>query len=502
VSTPRRFGAYHRVSQANGRDIEADSTMTDKVAWQRIEGWAASAGVEIVERYLDWDTTGSKLERPQLDRVIADLKAGKIDGIAVARTDRFSRASVADALRLVGQIQEMKPGSLALLDLGVDPTTPTGELMLTLLLAIARMQWRQFKDTWATAQTRAVDRGVYVAKAPFGYRHDGKLMPDENAPIVREAFRIAAGEGFRAAMKHLAKSVPDKTWTTTDARRMLTRRAYLGEARVGELINPEAHDALTTPELFAAVQALPDMTARPRKTNGRYPLSGLVVCGKCDGRLVGNLQNVDYKSKPGAKIRRYRCPRGCMAIDADPLEAFVKDRLGVALAAVKAIRVKTDEGNGLAAARDRLDLATGDLQRWATDDRTRDVIGEAAYYAGLEQRQTKVNEAEDVLAEVAGKGARAQVISALMSLEDDAEQFERALRAMVKSVLIAPARFRMDGDRATIGWTDDVVEELGRGNQNPFETTASEDVVKKGRQAIAEGLRQQHPGSLVEVGND
>jgi DNA invertase Pin-like site-specific DNA recombinase len=44
--------------------------------------------------------SGSKMSRPELDRMLDDLNAGRIDGIAVAQVDRLSRASVADALKV------------------------------------------------------------------------------------------------------------------------------------------------------------------------------------------------------------------------------------------------------------------------------------------------------------------------------------------------------------------------------------------------------------------
>lgn len=121
---------------------------------------------------------------------------------------------------------------------------------------------------WESAQRRAVDRGVWIGPPPFGYRatvagHDRNGMPISGplepapvtGPIVREAFRVAAGEGLHAAMAYLKQAAPEKRWRTDETRRLLHNRAYLGEVRSGELTNPAAHKPLTTIARFAAVQA-------------------------------------------------------------------------------------------------------------------------------------------------------------------------------------------------------------------------------------------------------
>jgi len=161
------------------------------------------------------------MSRPALDRMLDDLRAGTIDGIAVAAVDRLSRANVGEALAVIKEANEIAPGQLAILDLGVDPATEFGEFGLTILLALARMQWRRYKRVWESAQQRAVDRGVWIGPPPFGYRptvigHDrngkpisGPLEEDPaTGPIVREAFKVAAGEGLHAAMRYLKEAAP------------------------------------------------------------------------------------------------------------------------------------------------------------------------------------------------------------------------------------------------------------------------------------------------------
>src|SRR5204862_5814802 len=132
--------------------------------------------------------------RPGLDTMLDRIRSGQTGGMAIAQLDRLSRAGVADALRLVESVHDAG-AKIAVVDLGIDPTTPVGEFSMTLMLALARMQRRQFTAMWDTSQQRAIARGVHF-RAPFGYTKPGKgeaIVPDpETAPLVRRAFELRA----------------------------------------------------------------------------------------------------------------------------------------------------------------------------------------------------------------------------------------------------------------------------------------------------------------------
>lgn len=451
-----RYGAYHRVSDANGRDLSDETTITDKEAWSKIDGWAGSTGVVIAERYLDWDVSGSKLKRPALDRMLDDLREGRIDGIVVAKTDRLSRAKTGDALRLVGEIQEIRPGCLALLDLGVDPTTPTGEMMLTMLLGFARMQWRQFKESWGAAQTRAMARGVWMSPVPYGYvRTDAStLAPDPaTAEIVTGAFKVAATDGMHAAMAYLAGKAPERRWRTDEVRRLLKCRAYLGESYHGKLSNKRAHKALTTPSYFAAAQTEP----RSRRTDGDYVLSHVATCSACGGGMIGTLQ-----TSRGKQYRRMRCSecRGC-AISADKLEAYVREVVEAGLGD-RTFRARFDV-DGLSEAEETVAVLQADLDDWSMDLDLRRDIGAEAVKAGARARAQAVAEAREAFRAISKQAAVTDRLPAAGEVEDDDEQLLRAIRGMVASIVVLPgtgARNVATTDRVVLSWLK--VDDLAR----------------------------------------
>src|SRR4051794_12750732 len=245
-----KLDGYIRVSRVNGR--EGDSFISPDVQREQIERWAQLRGVEIAAWHTDLDQTGGKLKRPGLERALARIRGGKTGGLAVARLDRFSRAGVADALKVVEEIHDVG-GEIAAVDLGIDPTTPFGEFAMTLMLGLARMQRRQIADGWKEAQRRAVDRGIHIAsKPPTGYvRGDGgRLQPKpDDAPHIAEVFRRKAdGASWRDLALYLRKHRVESPYGTTHWQpralsHLISNRAYLGEARCGEFVNAKAHAA-------------------------------------------------------------------------------------------------------------------------------------------------------------------------------------------------------------------------------------------------------------------
>lgn len=133
-------------------------------------------------------------------------------------------------------------------------------------------------------RAKLVERGRHWGPfPPLGYRRAdaGTLLPDdEKAGIVRELFeRRVAGESPAELARWLREQgvttgrggQPNRRWVLE----ILQNRAYLGEARSGELVNETAHALLVDPVTFDGAQA----TTGPRPTRGEEPalLSGLIA---------------------------------------------------------------------------------------------------------------------------------------------------------------------------------------------------------------------------------
>ena len=97
----KRCAIYTRKSSEEGLEQEFNSLAAQREACeafirsQRNEGW-----VWVRTRYDDGGFSGGNLERPALQRLVADIRAGRVDIVVVYKVDRLTR-SLADFARLV-----------------------------------------------------------------------------------------------------------------------------------------------------------------------------------------------------------------------------------------------------------------------------------------------------------------------------------------------------------------------------------------------------------------
>lgn len=463
-ATPHKMTGYIRVSRVAGRDGE--SFISPDVQRKQIEGWAAMSGVEIVDWQQDLDVSGGKRNRPGLDAFMEALKANETHGIVVARLDRLSRLGVGDALGLVEEIHDLG-GSIAAIDLGIDPTTPFGELAMTLMLALARMERRRMVEGWAVAQARAVARGVHIGPTPFGYHRDeasGLLVLDPTyAPIVQKAFDVASTQGLSATVRYLKDHGAQprggdgqvRNWSSWHARRFLSTRAYLGEVTTRDWHNPDAHPPLVDRATFEAAQPLP---ARPKALSAAFPLSGIVKCAGCGGTISGT-----SGGKPSRRM--YRCANAankysrnicCDPVNtsADPLEAHIRARLVEAFRGPGLYVGGDDPQERIQAAQEALEAAEAARLAYAQDADLQTVLGLEAWKAGAVERAERVNHLAEQLATASLEATSLQTISRPEVIESatDAELAEilsSLVRADVLDMSVARGRAPL-GERVRV----------------------------------------------------
>src|SRR5436190_19199335 len=96
-----RCAVYTRKSSEEGLEMEFNSLEAQResceayVASQKPEGWLL-----VPDRYDDGGFSGGTLDRPALQRLIADIEAGRVDTVVVYKIDRLSR-SLMDFAKLV-----------------------------------------------------------------------------------------------------------------------------------------------------------------------------------------------------------------------------------------------------------------------------------------------------------------------------------------------------------------------------------------------------------------
>lgn len=442
---------YIRVSQTRGR--EGDSFISPSVQRDSIKRWADARGVAIAQWHEDLDQSGGKLRRPGLDAMLERIRSGQTGGLAVANLDRLSRAGVADALRLVESVHAAG-AKIAVVDLGIDPTTPVGEFSMTLFLALGRMQRRQFQQRWEEARGRAIGRGIHF-RAPFGYEKPAKgqaLVPDpKTAPLVREAFELrAAGESWPKIARLLNERHPPNRaprWTHSTVTHLIHNRAYLGEASHGKHLQRSAHPALVSEELWRAANAVRGRA--PARGDGEGTLlSGLVRCAGCRRVMSPGVTRGGGRSE---RLLTYRCRRehgagrcqSASAIKREVLEQHV-ERAFLQRYADVSIEGVSDQAE-IQAARELLEDAEVDLQAFRDNERVRAAlysVGEDSFEEGIAARAERVIAARERLAAARASALSMAVPDGVAYAELGVAERRTLLRAGIGAVFVRRSAVR------------------------------------------------------------
>src|SRR6202051_5040831 len=202
----RRRAIYTRKSSEEGLEQEFNSLAAQREACeayirsQQHEGWLLARN-----RYDDGGFSGGNLERPAAQRLLTDIRAGRIDIVVVYKVDRLTR-SLADFARLV-ELFDAQGVSFVSVTQQFNTTSSMGRLTLNVLLSFAQFErevtGERIRDKIAASKQKGMWMGGLV---PLGYEvHERRLIVNQSeAETVREIFRryLELG-GVRLLMEEL-----------------------------------------------------------------------------------------------------------------------------------------------------------------------------------------------------------------------------------------------------------------------------------------------------------
>ena len=140
--------------------------------------------------YADEAKTGTKANREQFQRMLADCKAGKINRIITKSISRFARNTVT----LLETVRELKTLGVSVYfeEQAIDTASADGELMLTILASFAQEESLSVSENQKWRVKRNFEQGKPWNGTVLGYRIvDGKyeIVPKE-ADIVKSIFEV------------------------------------------------------------------------------------------------------------------------------------------------------------------------------------------------------------------------------------------------------------------------------------------------------------------------
>jgi DNA invertase Pin-like site-specific DNA recombinase len=315
-----RCAIYTRKSSEEGLDQEFNSLQAQREACeafitsQRHEGWVC-----LRAGYDDGGFSGATMGRPALQRLLADITAGRVDIIVVYKIDRLTR-SLADFAKIV-EILDARSASFVSVTQQFNTTTSMGRLTLNVLLSFAQFEREVIGERIRDKIAASKKKGMWMGGVPpLGYRvQDRKLVIiDSEAEIVRSIFgRYAELGSVRLLKAELeAHGINSKSWTSAAGRviggkpfsrgalyLMLRNRTYRGEIVYKGQSFPAEHPPIIDQPLWDAVQMrlAGNTAARNSGTRTRQPslLAGMLFDAE------GNRMTPSYAIKKGTRYRYY-----------------------------------------------------------------------------------------------------------------------------------------------------------------------------------------------------
>jgi site-specific DNA recombinase len=182
-----RCAIYTRVSTEQGLDQDFNSLDAQYEASSAYIKSQAHAGWTLVRsRYDDGGYSGGSTDRPNLQRLLDDIRARKIDVIVVYKVDRLTR-SLADFAKLV-ELFDGHGVSFVSVTQQFNTTTSMGRLTLNVLLSFAQFEREVTSERIRDKIAASKRKGIWVGgNLPLGYEmRDGKVaVVEEEAEQVR-----------------------------------------------------------------------------------------------------------------------------------------------------------------------------------------------------------------------------------------------------------------------------------------------------------------------------
>jgi DNA invertase Pin-like site-specific DNA recombinase len=316
---PVRCAIYTRVSTEQGLEQDFNSLDAQYDAAQAYIRSQAHAGWTLLRgKYDDGGFSGGNTDRPALQRLLQDVRAGKVDVIVVYKVDRLTR-SLADFAKLV-ELFDAHGVSFVSVTQQFNTTTSMGRLTLNVLLSFAQFEREVTSERIRDKIAASKRKGLWVGgMAPLGYdTKDRKItVNDAEAERVRTIFRRYLRLGSlnllmadlrqrgivtKVRMLKSGKTVGGIPFTRGPLAHLLRNRFYIGEVVFKRETLPGEQPAIVDRDLFDAVQGKLNEQAQNHKAT-RMKSEALLAGCIFDDR--GNRMSPTHARKNGIKYRYY-----------------------------------------------------------------------------------------------------------------------------------------------------------------------------------------------------
>ena len=231
-----RCGVYVRVStddqKDNGYSIDSQLRM--------IKEYCEKKKYDIIDVYNDAGHSGKDLMRPEMQRLLKDIKSKKIDKLVAIKVDRLTRSNY-DGFWLLNYLEEHDV-KLELILEPFDVSTANGEMIYGMNLVFGQRERKEIGARTKRAMEEMAMEHIHPSKAPYGYTRNKETGHLEIEPIeaevVKEIFELCkerhSTRNIAIIMKDNNAYLKQGKWKADRVYKILTNSIYIGIFEYGK----------------------------------------------------------------------------------------------------------------------------------------------------------------------------------------------------------------------------------------------------------------------------
>ena len=311
-----RCGVYVRVSTDDQRDngYSIDSQL------RIIKEYCEKNEYDIVDVYNDAGHSGKDLMRPEMQRLLKDIKSKKIDKLIAIKVDRLTRNNY-DGFWLLNYCEEHDVKIELILE-PYDVSTANGEMIFGMNLVFGQRERKEIGARTKRAMEEMALERINPSKAPYGYirnKETGHLEVEPiEAEVVKEIFELCkqgnSTRGIATIMKDNNAYLKQGKWKADRVYKILTNSIYIGIFEYGKY-KRKPQDILRVENYCEPIideitwNATRNVLVKNKHSNyGEYIhlFSGLVKCHIC-GEIMSSSESFKYPNGKQKVYYHLRC---------------------------------------------------------------------------------------------------------------------------------------------------------------------------------------------------
>lgn len=281
---------------------------------ERLTKYCEAMEWEIYKIYTDPGYSGGTTDRPGLQNMLEDVRAGKVDKVVVYKLDRLSR-SQKDTMLLIEDEFLAHGVDFVSMSENFDTATPFGRAMIGILAVFAQLERENIKERTMIGKEARAKEGKWHGGStePIGYDYDPATdelnINDFEAMQIRELYELFLKGTPLRTIERLFKTKGythkhGSTWDPKTMRRVMRNKTNIGYIKYRDEWYKGEHDPIIDEDTYNKAVKLLDDRAEQYKLTGVKPgaqttyLGGLLYCKCCGGKFAKQQNSRKVEGRP------------------------------------------------------------------------------------------------------------------------------------------------------------------------------------------------------------